>query len=366
MKPIYLLLITMTLLVSCTKTVDPNETNTAPATITLWKDAVIGAIYNKSTNKVAFGRADSKGYYHIYTSNADGSNEQQLTWTSWKSDRHQWPEEWDASGQYLFCYVEKNLYVSESGHTRTAEDAIPGYGGYTDIWMIKADGSQAWQLTDLPNNYNNGIIHGAISADGSKFAWTQRTLAPVFLDLNLGAGAYIFTLADITYGTQPSFSNIKSYKPGNIDAGGEVESISSDKKNMLVYSSFETKNMLGTPIYKIDLETKITTKLTTESFSQTPTYTPDGKYIIYMTGKDNDIFPLQVQGADWWIMNADGSNKRRLTYMNIKDHAQSDNRYKLAGSLSFLSDTTFLGGVMTEPLGLLGKTVKVNFAAFVK
>jgi len=366
MRFLQFLLIGMLLLASCTKTVDPGETSINPATINPWKDGVIGAIYNKTSNKVAYGKPDSKGYYHIFLSNADGSNEQQLSWSSWNNDRQQWPEEWDPTGQYLFCYVEKNQYATETGHTRTPEDAIPGYGGYTDIWIIKADGSQAWQLTNLPNNYNNGVIHGAISADGSKFAWTQRTLAPVFLDFNLAAGAYVFNVADINYGAQPTFSNIKTYKPGNTDAGGEVESISPDKKNILVYSSFESKNMLATPLYKIDLETSAVTKLTTESFSQCPTWSPDGRHIIYMTGKDSDIFPLQVQGADWWIMNSDSSNKRRLTYMNVKDHKQSDNRYKLAGSLSFLSDTTFLGGVMTEPLGLSGKTVKVNFAEYVK
>ena len=35
-----------------------------------------------------------------------------------------------------------------------------------------------------------------------------------------------------------------------------------------------------------------------------------------MTGAGADIFPFQLQGADWWIMNVDGSGKRRLTFMN--------------------------------------------------
>ena len=34
------------------------------------------------------------------------------------------------------------------------------------------------------------------------------------------------------------------------------------------------------------------------------------------------------------------------------------NRFRLAGSLSFVSDTAFFGDVMTQSLGLVGKIVK--------
>jgi hypothetical protein len=35
-------------------------------------------------------------------------------------------------------------------------------------------------------------------------------------------------------------------------------------------------------------------------------------------------------------------------------------RFRLAGSLSFISDTTFFGDVMTQSLGLVGKIVRVD------
>lgn len=336
---------------------DPNDY----ANIETWKEGVMGVLYNEATSSVAYNRPDANGVYHIYISAPDGSGETALTYSLWPDDRQQWAEEWDPTGQYLFCYVEKTDYVSEPDHTRVPEDAIPGYGAYTDLWIIKRDGSQAWQLTNFPNDYDNGIIHGAISNDGTKFAWTERIQAPVFLDPNLGAGAYVFKVADVSYGSTPSLSNIQTYQPGGVLAGGEVESISPDKTDILVYSSFESQNMIATPIYRIDLATGVTTKLTEESFSQAPTYTPDGEKIVYMTGAYCDIFFGQLQGADWWIMNRDGSNKKRLTYMNVKDHAQSVNSYRLAGTLSFINNTSFYGGIMTASFGLTGFTAKVNF-----
>ena len=83
-----------------------------------------------------------------------------------------------------------------------------------------------------------------------------------------------------------------------------------------------------------------------------------------MTGFQCDIFPFEVQGSDWWIMNTDGTQQRRLTFMNKKNHPQSVNHYRLAGVISFMSNTSFLGGVMTKPLGLTGHTVKVNFSNY--
>lgn len=335
------------------------------ATMTLWKDSAIGAIWNAATHTVAYGKPDAAGYYKIYLSDSLGNNETPLTWPAWQSNRHQWAEEWDPTGQYLICYIEKNQYVFESDHTRIPEDAIPGYGAYTDIWMIKRDGSMAWQLTNVPNDYDNGVCHGAMSPDGTKFAWTERIQAPNVWDPNLAAGAYVFKVADIVYGPSPALNNIQTYQPGNVLAGGEVESISPDNSTIAVYSTFESQNIVATPLYTIDLATGATTKLTTLSFSQSPTYTPDGQHFVYMTGHQCDIFPWSLQGADWWYMNADSTNKIRLTYMNVTGHPQCVNAYRLAGSLSFMSNTSFLGGIMTQPFGLMGYTAKVEFSNMV-
>lgn len=330
--------------------------------ITLWKDSVIGAIYNDSTDMVAYGRKDANGYYKIYLSDTLGNNETPLTWPGWDSNRHQWAEEWHPSGNYLFCYVEKTVYASEAGHTRIPDDAVPGYGGYTDIWLIKRDGSQAWQLTNFPNNYDNGVIHGAVSRDGSLFAWSQRIAAPVWWDPNLAAGAYVMQVADFIDGPTPTLSNIRTFMPDSVLAANELESISPDNSTLSFYSTFQTHNIITTPIYTINMNTLQITQLTTESFAQAPTYTLDGGHFIYMTGKDCDIFPFEIQGADWWIMDTLGNYKNRISRMNVTNDPQSVNHYRLAGSISIMGPRSFLGGVMTSPLGLQGYTVKVEIS----
>lgn len=331
------------------------------STITIWKDSAIGAIWNKTTATVAYGKKDAKGFYKIYLSDSLGNNERPLTFPGWRSDRHQWAEEWDPSGNYIFCYVEKAEYVKEKGHKRKSVDAMPGYGAYTDLWLITRDGSKAWQMTDLPNNYNSGIIHSATSPDGTLFAWSERIKAPKFTDMNLAAGAYVMRVAEFTFDSIPHFTNIKTFQPGGLLAANELEAISPDNSTLSFYSTFESKHLFRTPIYTLNMISGEIKKLTSESFAQAPTYTLDGNRLIYMTGFECAIFPFEIQGADWWIMNIDGSNKQRISYMNVKDNPQSVNHYRLAGSISVMSDHSFLGGVMTKPLGLTGYTVKVVF-----
>ena len=162
------------ILLSCKKDKDFPEASV----MATWKDGAIGAIWNERTATVAYGKKDAEGYYKIYLSDADGGNERQLTFSGWLTARHQWAEEWHPFGKYLFCYVEKADYASEEGHNRIPDDAVPGYGGYTDIWLISRDGSQAWQLTNLANDYNHGILHGAVSADGCGARDIERRFHP--------------------------------------------------------------------------------------------------------------------------------------------------------------------------------------------
>lgn len=339
----------------------PSFLQAQETTITLWKDSAMGALWNKATLTVAYNKPDKKGNYKIYLSDSMGNNEKPLTWKEWSPDRQQWAEEWHPSGEFIFCYVEKKEYVKEKGHKRKAVDAIPGYGAYTDLWLIRRDGSKAWKLTDLPNNYNSGLIHAAISEDGTMFAWTERIRAPKVTNLRIAAGAYVFRVADFHFDSIPHFTNIRTFKPKNIEASGELDGISKDKTTLSFYSTFETNNLFTTPIYTLNMVTGEIKRLTTESFAQAPAYTPDGKRLVYMTGAGCDIFPFQIQGADWYIMNTDGSNKKRISWMNKKNHKQSVNHYRLAGCISFMHNNTFLGGVMTKPLGLVGHTVKVVF-----
>ncbi|MEO6798690.1 MAG: hypothetical protein ABI178_01945, partial [Rhodanobacter sp.] len=129
-------------------------------------DGRIGARWNAATATVAYGRTSGNGYYHTFLSDADGNHERRVDYHAWREDRHQFPAAWHPSGRYLVMLVEKNQ------HERSSVHAIPGYGAYTDYWLVTPDGKRAWKLYDLPTGYDHAITHAAFSPDGSKFVWT--------------------------------------------------------------------------------------------------------------------------------------------------------------------------------------------------
>ena len=74
------------------------------------------------------------------------------------------------------------------------------------------------------------------------------------------------------------------------------------------------------------------------------------------------IWKDSVMGAIWnKATSTVAYNKKRLTFMNKRDDPQLLNKYRLAGFISFMSNHSFLGGVITKSLGLTGYTVKVVF-----
>jgi len=317
-------------------------------------DGRVGAKWNAATRTIAYGRPRKDGHCHAFIADADGGRERRVSVAAWRDDRHQFPAAWHPDGALLAMLVEQNE------HGRSSVDATPGYGAYTDYWIVRRDGSVAWKIYGLHDGYDHAITHAAFSPDGSKFAWTERVLAPRFWDLNLFAGGYVFKVADFILAPEPHLENVRTILPGNVEQGGEVESIANDNKTIAFYSTFVSKNLFASRIYTMDIESGAIQELTTESFAQAPTFTPDGRSIVYMTGAGADIFPSQLQGADRWIMNVDGSDKRRLTFMNVRGHPHSVNRFRLAGSLSFVSDSSFFGDVMTQSLGLVGKIFRVD------
>jgi hypothetical protein len=83
---------------------------------------------------------------------------------------------------------------------------------------------------------------------------------------------------------------------------------------------------------------------------------PSGHYLV-MTVEKNEHERSSMDATPGYV---DGTNKRRLTFMNVRGNPQSVGRFRLAGSLSFTSNTSFFGDVMTRSLGLVGAILKVD------
>lgn len=313
-----------------------------------------GVRWNYKNNKLTYMKQLQDGYYDIFTADADGKNEKNLTVNHPNlPNKHQGAPDWHASGKYILFVAEKKKHAGDS------YPALPGFGGFSDIWLISSDDAQVWQLTDLPNDYDHGILLPQFSHDGRKIAWAERIKRPQYLSQLLLPGSYVIKVADFIEHPQPHLGNIREYRPGG-EAFYEVSSFSPDDEELLFTSNYDTKTFWKNQIYKLDLASGKATRLTQEDYNEHPSYAPDGKTIIYMTGYQNDRFGLW-QGTDWWLMNSDGSNRRRLSSMNKRGHPNSTGKAVWAGVVSWSPDGSwFYGDVQTSLLSQKIRNAKVQ------
>jgi Tol biopolymer transport system component len=276
------------------------------------KDA-FGADWSKASGLLAYNAKGSDGRFHIFTVKPDGQNPQQfgVGGTNFPQRTTGTPV-WSPSGKFIAFVAEK------SDHPGNSVPATPGWGSYSDLWVASADGSHAWQLTDVPTDKDHGTIIPEFSPDGRLLEWTERTKVPKFLSSSRFAGFWVIKVANFDVGQDgtPSLSGIRTVSPAG-DAFNETGGFSADSSSLVFTSSFETHNLWHSQIYRLDLNSGAITRLTQgNSYNEHPRYTPDGQ-VLWMTSTDNPS-----HGTDWWTMNPDGSNPQRLSDFNADDNAR--------------------------------------------
>ena len=159
------------------------------------------------------------------------------------------------------------------------------------------------------------------------------------------AGFFVIHVADFLDGPTPRLANIKDFKPGG-DAFYEASCFTPDSKSLLFTSDFDTKNFWKNQIYRLDLETGAARRLThDQGYNEHPSLTPDGKSILWMSDVQCDTLGL-LHGTDWWLMDADGANPRRVSTMNVRNSPQCDGKPKWACVAAWSPDGRwFLGDV---------------------
>ena len=154
--------------------------------------------------------------------------------------------------------------------------------GPTSIWMVNTNGSHPHLVYAGPNM----IVAVAWSPDGQTLAYAMQ--------VNLLSQYQIF-LMDVD-GT-----NSRQLTNGMQGIGGSV-AWSPDGKSLLIYAG----PVGGRDIFRLDVATGALTQLTDGGNNAAPCYSPDGKFIVFNSLRNNGQ-------ADLYIMNADGSNQRQLT-----------------------------------------------------
>jgi len=216
-------------------------------------------------------------------------------------------------GNYVVLTVEKSNHPGVIGDGYAA----PGRGLYNDVWIARADGTQAWQMTNIPADADHGIIWPRLSADGSKLVWAEMYQGLNLLVPKQQLGSWRIKLADVVWSAgAPTLSNVQTYEP---EAGNfyETYGFSPDGSQILFASSAFMPGVSDAQIYRVSTQLTELTRLSDQhtpgwsNYNEFAFYAPDADHIIYSRTKESTS-----GGIDYWIMNADGSNQQRLTYFN--------------------------------------------------
>jgi len=322
--------------------------------LTFFRDSALDCAWSPvDENLVAYSMKGKDGYYDIHLASPDRKYDVNLTENHpLLPNRHICLPAWHPSGRWIIFVAEKK------DHPRGSVNALPGFGAYCDIWVMSVDGKKCYKIVDIPNDFDHGVITPRFSPDGTKIVWTDRFKRPGFWNVQRHFGFWTIKIADFSWGKDsiPFVSNSVDLLPGK-KCFNEAYGFSPDGKKIIFCSSMNTGSAWKAQIFTMDAEdgSRIT-QLTEGDYNEHAFYTPDGKSIIWMSNKDN-----KNKGTDWWIMNEDGSSKRRITFFNYPSHSHYLGKAVWTGMGSFSpSGKKFIGGIQKSLITQEGYIVIVE------
>jgi len=274
--------------------------------------------WSHALNLIAFDKAGKDGYFDVYTIYPDGCELRCLTRTRKKHlpQSNNGQPAWHPAGDYIVFQAQDPSLKGFSGRRAEFEKYLtsPGIGINNNLWLMTADGSKFWQLTSVEDHH--GVLHPHFSPDGTMLLWSEIISA----DLDR-IGRWAIKLADFAIvDGKPRLSNIQTLQPRSLQFY-ETHGFSPDGKKIIFSGIEEGKYYYDMEIYLMDLFTVRVTRLTYNyEWDEHAHFTPDGQHIVWVSSKDipqrkrNPI--LSSPKLEYWVMNPDGSGKRRLTYFN--------------------------------------------------
>ncbi len=228
--------------------------------------------FSPDGQKIAFV-SNRDGNFEIYLMNPDGSDQQRLTHSS-EDELH---TDWSPDG----AKIAFSRYTDQS---------------HANIFVMNADGSNVQQITR--NSGEN--MRPDWSPDGTQILFNSNK-----------DGNYEIYLMNADGSNQQRLTNTTAF---------EIFPQMSPDGNRLAYARLIPNPFYG-EIHLRNLDGSGDVALTRNSRSENPVWSPDGKQIAFQTSRDGNF--------EVYVMNADGSNQRRLTNHSDWDGWPSWGRVKV-------------------------------------
>lgn len=287
---------------------------------------------------IAFDQRGDGGYYDVYVMRPDGSEEMCVTCDQTElPGRHMGNPAWHPSGDYIVFQAEKRVHEGRSSR------ALPGYGIDNDLWILNRADEHYERLTNVQSGM--GVLHPHFSHDGSKLLWTEKVAE------GGKYGVWVLKIADfLVENNDFDLENIRTYQPGG-DVFREGHGFSEDDRKIIFSGNLEPEQPeFGLDIYTLDLETRMVQRLTStmDEWDEHAQYSPSNDKIAWMSSKGCQCNPARSLDlrTDYWLMDADGSNKVRLTYFNDPGHVEYVGKRVVAADSSWSADGKRLAALL--------------------
>lgn len=326
---------------------------TPPTEATLYRAHGLDGQWDPSgTNRIAYSAKGPDGWYDVHLALPDGSQDTCLTCAyPGLPTKHVATPCWHPNGQWLLVAVEKQE------HPGNSFPALPGFGAFTDIWLISVNGHKAYKLVEPPLDKHHGIIMPRFSPDGTKIEWTAREKKPNILSLKRTFGYWAITLANLHFtgpDSVPELRNMRALRPEGASFY-EGYGFSPDGSRILLCTSAGQRSVWDQRIATMDTTGTDLQRLTEKDYNEHAFYTPDGRHIAWMTNTGNK------HGTDWWMMDSNGNNKHRLTAFNDKSSPQYAGEKVWCGMGSFNpAGDAFVGGRQVSLVSQEGQIMMVR------
>ncbi len=298
--------------------------------------------WSQANGLIASAKLGDDGYFDVMVLDPDSDWEQCLTCNkSGIPQKHIGNPCWHPSGEYI-------VFTAEKADVPDMYDyfAIPGKGLNNDLYIMTSDGSTFWKLHEVDYSVDEsakGVIHPQFSHDGSMLLWAERLGADT--DERHNFGEWALKLSDFAIADgEPYVSNIRTIQPGGQAQFYETHAFSPDDAKVLFCGNLISGQLpTGMDIYEYSIADGTLRQLTVtyDDWDEHAHYSPDGTVIAWMSSTG---FYIEYDDIDrWaddlitelWIMNADGSEKTRLTHFNDPGYPEH------TGTRTIVSDSSW-------------------------
>lgn len=278
------------------------------------------AVWSPRGDRIAFDRVEANGYAQLYVARADLTEEKCLTCPIFDfRKRHVGNPTWHSSGEFLVVQVEKPV---KSGGSPLRFTEVPGGNLGSDLFMIRADGRDFFNLTNLGER-GGRAISPRFSYEGDRLAWSERVASGggVF-------GEWALRVARLEIKRNiPRLRNIQTYKPGEPRLFFDSHGFTTDDQGLVLTGNLEHgQSESGMDVYLLDTESGQTRRLTEtpDELDRFALMAPNGRWIAWSSSREIGSGQVNIERrqirasrpADLWLMNGEGRSVQRLTGFN--------------------------------------------------